>query len=81
MQDLFNELGLKRLTDKEYTYLKEYLTIMKPISSYLDVLHAESNCYFGFVLPIIVKVWLIRFLKYGSLFMNIFLINKPTVKE
>lgn len=56
MKILFGELKLKSLTGENYTYLEEYLKVMKPISCYLDVLQGEKNCYLGCALPVLVKL-------------------------
>jgi hypothetical protein len=44
------------LDDEDYEILFEYVSIMKPISIYLDLLQGETNCFLGFVLPCIMEI-------------------------
>ncbi|KAJ7992799.1 hypothetical protein DPEC_G00282440 [Dallia pectoralis] len=43
--------GLKAITDREYQFLKEYCTVMKPLTVALDILLGEDNCFYGTLLP------------------------------
>jgi len=56
MLGLFTHLSLKAPTSDQFAYLKEYLSIMQPVSSYLDVMQGEAHSYLGSVLPILVKL-------------------------
>lgn len=56
MLNLFTGLALKPPTPDQFNYLKEYLSVMAPISSYLDVMQGEENTHLGCVLPILVKL-------------------------
>lgn len=35
----------------ERNFLKEYVAVMEPIATYLDLLQGEVNCFLGLVLP------------------------------
>ncbi len=56
MLTLFATLSLNAPTADQFFYLKEYLLIMQPVCSYLDVMQGESNTHFGCLLPILVKL-------------------------
>ncbi|KAG1925936.1 zinc finger BED domain-containing protein 1-like [Pimephales promelas] len=43
------ELGVKSFKDKEYQFLHEYCTAMKPLSAELDIL--QGDCPYGTLLP------------------------------
>lgn len=43
--------GLKAITDREYLFLREYCTVMKPLTVALDILQGEDNCFYGTLLP------------------------------
>lgn len=43
--------GLKAITDREYLFLREYCTVMKPLTVSLDILQGEDNCFYGTLLP------------------------------
>ncbi|KAL7859594.1 hypothetical protein SRHO_G00147410 [Serrasalmus rhombeus] len=43
--------GLKAITDQEYQFLREYCTVMKPLTVALDILQGEDNCFYGTLLP------------------------------
>jgi len=38
-------------TERELSFLKEYCTVLKPLSRGLDILQGEDQCYFGTLLP------------------------------
>ncbi|KAI9541253.1 hypothetical protein NQZ68_032257 [Dissostichus eleginoides] len=46
-----SRLGIKALTEREHQFLKEYCTILKPLTVALDILQGEDNCYYGSLLP------------------------------
>lgn len=39
------------ITDREYLFLREYCTVMKPLTVSLDILQGEDNCFYGTLLP------------------------------
>uniref|UniRef100_A0A9J8C1H8 BED-type domain-containing protein n=1 Tax=Cyprinus carpio carpio TaxID=630221 RepID=A0A9J8C1H8_CYPCA len=39
------------LTDSQLTYLKEYVDVLKPVATALDILQGEQKCYLGIVIP------------------------------
>ncbi|KAL2101773.1 hypothetical protein ACEWY4_003534 [Coilia grayii] len=51
LNSLCSSLGIKAVTEREYTFLKEYCTVMKPLTVALDILQGEDNCYYGSLLP------------------------------
>ncbi|XP_060781928.1 uncharacterized protein LOC132889445 [Neoarius graeffei] len=51
LNSLCSSLGIKSLTEREYIFLKEYCTVMKPLTVALDILQGEDNCYYGSLLP------------------------------
>jgi hypothetical protein len=48
--------GIRALIPSEFSFLKEYLLVMKPVSITLECFQAEHNCYLGMVLPALVKL-------------------------
>ncbi|KZS07284.1 Uncharacterized protein APZ42_029044 [Daphnia magna] len=54
---------LKKLTNTEHEFLKEFIKIMKPIADALDVFPNEEKMYVGCVLPVLtmLKEKLVRF--------------------
>uniref|UniRef100_A0A8C1VZQ7 HAT C-terminal dimerisation domain-containing protein n=1 Tax=Cyprinus carpio TaxID=7962 RepID=A0A8C1VZQ7_CYPCA len=43
--------GLKAITDRGYLFLREYCTVMKPLTVALDILQGVDNCFYGTLLP------------------------------
>uniref|UniRef100_A0A8C2BY08 Uncharacterized protein n=1 Tax=Cyprinus carpio TaxID=7962 RepID=A0A8C2BY08_CYPCA len=43
--------GLKAITDRGYLFLREYCTVMKPLTVALDILQVVDNCFYGTLLP------------------------------
>lgn len=56
IRELLSKLKIPEVTDDDYLFLTEFLQIMYPISSALDILQGETHCYLGSVLPLLVKV-------------------------
>lgn len=46
-----DRLKLKCIGERELQFLKEYCSIMKPLTVDLDILQGEENCYYGTFLP------------------------------
>ncbi|XP_049428832.1 uncharacterized protein LOC125886567 [Epinephelus fuscoguttatus] len=45
------KFGLKAMTEREYQFLREYCTAMKPLTVALDILQGVDNCFYGTLLP------------------------------
>ena len=56
LNDLCVKLLIPQLDDEDYLIFSEYVSIMQPISIYLDLLQGETNCFLGIVLPSILKI-------------------------
>ncbi|KAI7813886.1 putative zinc finger BED domain-containing protein 4-like, partial [Triplophysa rosa] len=48
---LCSQLQMKCMNDREYQFLKEYCSIMKPFSIALDILQGEETCFYGTLQP------------------------------
>lgn len=53
LSTISNRLELKCIGEREFQFLREYCTIMKPLTVSLDILQGEESCYYGTLLPII----------------------------
>ena len=51
LNDLCAELDLCGFNEGEIMFLKEYCTVLKPLSRGLDILQDEDDCYYGTLLP------------------------------
>ena len=51
LNDLCAKLVLRGFNEREIMFLKEYCTVLKPLSRGLDILQGEDNCYYGTLLP------------------------------
>lgn len=51
LNTISSKFGLKAITEREYQFLREYCTTMKPLTVALDILQGEDNCYHGTLLP------------------------------
>uniref|UniRef100_A0A672F911 BED-type domain-containing protein n=1 Tax=Salarias fasciatus TaxID=181472 RepID=A0A672F911_SALFA len=48
---LCSQLGVKAIVEKEYQFLKEYVTVTEPLCKALDKLQGEDYCYYDCLLP------------------------------
>ncbi|KAL2096766.1 hypothetical protein ACEWY4_005973 [Coilia grayii] len=51
LNTICSRLGVKCITEREYQFLKEYCTVLKPLAAALDILQGEDDCYYGTLLP------------------------------
>uniref|UniRef100_A0A8C2CPR1 Transposase n=1 Tax=Cyprinus carpio TaxID=7962 RepID=A0A8C2CPR1_CYPCA len=51
INNLCTQLQIKCMNDREYQFLKEYCSIMKPFSVALDILQGEETCFYGTLQP------------------------------
>lgn len=45
------KLQIGKFSSADFSFLEEYILVMEPIATVLDVLQGEKNCYLGLVLP------------------------------
>ncbi|XP_061566628.1 uncharacterized protein LOC133454792 [Cololabis saira] len=51
LNTLLSKLQMKAISEREYLVIREYCTVMKPLTMALDVLQGEKNCFYGTLLP------------------------------
>uniref|UniRef100_A0A3B3S9W9 HAT C-terminal dimerisation domain-containing protein n=1 Tax=Paramormyrops kingsleyae TaxID=1676925 RepID=A0A3B3S9W9_9TELE len=51
INNLCTQLQVKCMHDREYQFLKEYCSILKPFSIALDILQGEETCFYGTLQP------------------------------
>lgn len=51
MRLLFSHFDIRPITDSEEVFLKEYITVMKPLAMALDILQGEKVVTAGYILP------------------------------
>lgn len=49
-------LGLPNFRDAEFEFLEEYVLVMQPLSTALDRLQSDKECYYGCMLPTLLAV-------------------------
>ena len=53
LAELCTALGLPLFLQTDVSFLKEYLSVMAPVATSLDILEGEQQCALGFVLPML----------------------------
>ena len=51
INELCSSIELRGLSEKELSFLQEYIIALKPLSTGLDILQGEDYCYYGTLLP------------------------------
>ncbi|KAI4828960.1 hypothetical protein KUCAC02_023028 [Chaenocephalus aceratus] len=51
LNTLRTRLDIRAPTEREHLFLKEYCSVLKPLTVALDILQGEDNCYYGSLLP------------------------------
>ncbi|XP_059187943.1 uncharacterized protein LOC131970539 [Centropristis striata] len=51
LNTISSKFGLTAITEREHQFIKEYCTVMKPLTVALDILQGEDHCYHGTLLP------------------------------
>ena len=51
LNELCTRMEIRCFAEREITFLKEYCTVLEPLSRGLDILQREDNCFFGTLLP------------------------------
>ncbi|CAM4605850.1 unnamed protein product [Leuciscus chuanchicus] len=51
LNTLCTRLDIRGPTKREHLFLKEYCSVLKPMTVALDILQGEENCYYGSLLP------------------------------
>ena len=53
---LFDDLGLAYLTETEILFVKEHVSVTRPLAEAIDYLQGEKNMYMGHLLPTLRKL-------------------------
>lgn len=51
LNPMFDKLKLPRLKSADITFLEEYIKVMEPVATTLDILQGETHCFLGTILP------------------------------
>uniref|UniRef100_H3AHN9 BED-type domain-containing protein n=1 Tax=Latimeria chalumnae TaxID=7897 RepID=H3AHN9_LATCH len=51
-----DEMGMVKFKIHEIAFLKEYCKVLKPLVMTLDILQEEGKCYYGYLLPTLLKL-------------------------
>lgn len=51
LNTISSKFGLTAITEREHQFIREYCTVMKPLTVALDILQGEDHCFHGTLLP------------------------------
>uniref|UniRef100_A0A3B3QSQ4 HAT C-terminal dimerisation domain-containing protein n=1 Tax=Paramormyrops kingsleyae TaxID=1676925 RepID=A0A3B3QSQ4_9TELE len=51
LNTISSKFGMTAITEREHQFIREYCTVMKPLTVALDILQGEDNCLHGTLLP------------------------------
>uniref|UniRef100_A0A3B4FFG1 Uncharacterized protein n=1 Tax=Pundamilia nyererei TaxID=303518 RepID=A0A3B4FFG1_9CICH len=51
LNTIFSKFGLTAMTEREHQFIREYCTVIRPLTVALDILQGEDNTFYGILLP------------------------------
>uniref|UniRef100_A0AAZ1XY96 HAT C-terminal dimerisation domain-containing protein n=1 Tax=Oreochromis aureus TaxID=47969 RepID=A0AAZ1XY96_OREAU len=51
LNTIFSKFGLTAMTEREHQFIREYCTVMRPLTLALDIVQGEDNTFYGILLP------------------------------
>lgn len=51
LNTISSKFGMTAITEREHKFIREYCTVMRPLTLALDILQGENNCVHGTLLP------------------------------
>lgn len=51
LNTISSKFGMTAITEREHKLIREYCTVMRPLTVALDILQGENNCFHGTLLP------------------------------
>ncbi|KAL0161538.1 hypothetical protein M9458_045263, partial [Cirrhinus mrigala] len=51
LNTISSKFGMTAITEREHQFIREYCTVMKPLTVALDILQGEDNCFHSTLLP------------------------------